>query len=300
MALVNPVTLEKGLRADFMKAYNNGEDPQDVIPMILKTSSSSNSEKYGWLGQAPQMVEWKDERRLKGLRDFSYTLENKDYESTIEVARNTIEDDQMGSTRVRIQDLARIARAHPRKLFFDALNAGETELAYDGQAFFSASHSEGDSGTQSNLNSSGSGTTVAQIKTDLDAAIAVMRNYLDDRGEIFYDGERDWYILAPPALEGNMRELLNASIISNTTNTYKGIAKLITSGRLTDANDWYLFDASAGVKPFIWQERRGPMFASQEANSSNGFMRKNYYYGIDVRRAFGYGLWQKAYKIKNS
>ena len=43
----NILLLEKGLRADFMKSFNNGENPQEVMPMIMTTTSTSESEKYG-------------------------------------------------------------------------------------------------------------------------------------------------------------------------------------------------------------------------------------------------------------
>ena len=50
---VGGIVLEKGLRADFVKAFNNGEDPAEIMPLIMVTQSSSDKEKYGWLGQAP-------------------------------------------------------------------------------------------------------------------------------------------------------------------------------------------------------------------------------------------------------
>jgi len=296
--IINPLELEKGLRADFMKSFNNAENPADVMDMIMKTTSSSNKEKYGWLGQVAQLIEWKDERVVKGLNEFDYEIPNISYESTLGVDRDDMEDDQLGGVKLRINDLAKRAKTHPRKLFYDALIAGATNLCYDGQAFFSTSHSEGDSGTQSNL-LTGTGSTVAQLKVDLNAAISAMRSYKDDQGEPFNEGEMKLKIVAPVALEGNLRELLNAQIISNTTNTLKGIASLELSSRLTDANDWYLINTAGAVKPFIMQERRKLTFEALE-KGEKAFMSKKFHYGVDYRVGFGYGLWQKAVKTVNS
>lgn len=297
--IVNTVLLEKGLRADFMKAYNNGENPAEVMPVIMQATSTSSSEKFGWLGNVPQLQEWLDERKAQGLNDFDYSIVNKDYEATLKVARNEIMDDQLGGVKIRINDLASKARLFVRKLFFDAIEAGTTDLCYDGQAFFSNSHSEGASGTQDNLGS-GTGTSVAQISADINTAIAAMMNFKDDQGEPFNEGAMDLYIVAPWQLKVNLDQVLNATQISATDNMLKGVAKPIYSSRLSDANDWYLLNAAGLVKPFIFQVRQAPVFASLEGNSDAGFMRKDYFYGIDVRYGFGYGLWQKAYKVVNS
>lgn len=298
--VVNPVTLKKGLQAAFVKAFNNAEDPADVMPFIMDTVSTSNKEDYGWLGQSPNLSEWIDERKLKGLLDFEYSIPNKDYEATLKVNRNALKDDQLGNVKIRIDDLAKKARQHPRKLFFEALVDGTTDLCYDGQAMFSASHAEGDSGTQSNL-ISGTGTSLAQLKADIENVIAKMKRLKDDTGEPFNEGDISIGIVCPPELEAKFDELNTLKQISNNDNSMKGkIKQLTTSGRLSDANDWYIGDVAPGMKGVIRQKRQEPEFNALEGDSSEGFMRKNWLYGIDYRVGFGYGLWQKLFKVTNT
>lgn len=293
------VTLEKGLRADFMKAFDNGEKPGEISPFIMETKSTANQEKYGWLGQVPGLIPWVDERQLKGILDFDYTIANVTYEATLQVFREEIEDDQLGAIKVRIGDLAvKAKQTHMRKLFFDALIAGTTDLCYDGQAFFSTSHSEGSSGTQSNYDSSGSGTSVANLKTDFIAARAGMRKLKDDQGDPLNEGNMELYVVIPPDLEGAFDELLIADSISSTTNTLKGAAKKVVSSRLTDADDWYLINGQGNIKAFVDQERRAVEFEALE-KGEKAFMSNRFLYGISVRRGFGYGLWQKAFKTAN-
>jgi len=296
----NVVTLRKGLQAVFVKAFNNAEDPADVMPFIMETNSTSNKEEYGWLGQSPSLSEWVDERKIKSLNEFEYEIENKDYEGTIGVGRNEIEDDQLGNVKIRISDLARKARIHPRKLFFDALVNGTTDLCYDGQPFFSASHSEGVSGTQSNLHT-GTGTTLAQLQADFETAEAAMLSYKDDTGEPWNEGDLKIGVVCHPALKEKFRQLNTLSQISSTDNAMKGrIDQLTYSSRLTDTNDWYFADISNGLKPIVKQKRKDPTLESLEGDSDNGFMRKVFYYGVDYRIGFGYGLWQKMIKVTNT
>lgn len=297
--VTNPKTLARGLRAAFVKAYEASEDAKEVMPFIMETKSDGSDEAYGWLGQSPQMNEWIDERKLKSLNSFDYTLKNKSYEATLQVDRDDIEDDRLGNIQIRINDLALKAKTHPRKLFFEALSASETALCYDGLPLISASHVEGDSGVQSNI-VTGTGITLAQITADLSTAIATMKGFKDDTGEPFDEGDIQVGVICSLALESLFNDLNDLEYVTTgVTNKYRGKIKvLVSSGRIT-GNDWYMSNVKAGLKPFIRQVRKAAEFSSLEGESDNGFMRKIYSYGVDSREVFGYGLWQKICKINN-
>jgi len=293
----NLLLLEKGLRADFVKAFNNGENPADVMPAIMETNSTAASEKYGWLGESPDLRLWVDERQLSGLNDYDYELTNLDYEATLKIDKNVMDDDQLGAVKVRIADLAARARNQPRKLFFEGLIAGTTELCYDGQAMFSNAHPESGS-AQDNLlgyTCSGASPTVAELKLGFTAARAAIRGYQDDQAQPRNEGELDLRVYAPVGQESAWEELINAQIISNTTNVLKGAAKVITTSRLSSAKDFYVIDASGVLKPFILQNRQALEFEIQNKGERT-FMRKEILAGVNVRRKFGYGLWAKAVK----
>lgn len=297
--IVNPVTLEKGLRADFMKAFEGTENAL-IMQAALNVPSSAASEKFGWLGSSPTMQEFKDEKAPKGLLDFDYTISNVPYEATIKVDKFALKNDQLGGVQVRIRDLAARAKQFPIKLMIELLKAGTTQLCYDGLPFFSVSHTEGDSGTQSNL-LTGTGITAAQLTADFRAARAAMWGLKDDRGEPFYeDVNMDLVVLCPPALQGVFEELFTASMISNTTNVLKGAAQVAVSSRLTDANDWYLLNKAGAIKPLVFQENMPVTFGALEGDSESGFMRRFYHYGVEWYGNVGFGLWQKAMKTTNT
>jgi len=297
----NSIVLEKALRTEFMKSFDNGENPADVMPMIMETRSSSSSEKYGWLGSVTQLTEWKDSRKLTGLLDFDYSIPNKPYEGTLQVDRDDIEDDQYGAIKVRIQDLSRRAKTHPRKLFFELLVAGETGLCFDGSAFFSNSHKyAADGSAQSNLHSgtkAGTVPTAAELVVDFEAARGKIEKFVDEHSEPYNEGELQYMIVASPDLKGVLDRVFGADLLDNNTNVLKGAAKYMTTARLSGAN-WYIIETSGVIKPFVKQNRQEVRFNALEAGSEHGFMHKTYKYGVDYRIGFGYGLWQKAIKVK--
>lgn len=297
--IVNPVTLEKGLRADFMKAFE-GTENNLIMQAALNVSSSAASEKFGWLGAAPTMQEFKDEKTPKGLLDFDYTIQNVPYEATIKVDKFALRNDQLGGVQVRVRDLAARAKQFPVKLMIELLKAGTTQLCYDGLPFFSASHTEGDSGTQSNLYT-GTGVTVAALTADFRGARSKMWKFKDDRGEPFYeDTNMDLVVLCHPDMQGVFEELFTASMISNTTNVLKGAAQVAVSSRFTDANDWYLLNKAGAIKPLVFQENLPVSFGALEGDSESGFMRRFYHYGVEWYGNAGFGLWQKAVKVTNA
>lgn len=295
----NILLLEKGLRADFLKSFNNGENPQEIMPMIMETKSSAASEKYGWLGESPQMEEWLDERQLRGLKDFDYTIANRDYEATLKVSKNVMDDDQLGAVKVRIADLASVARNHPRKLFFNQLIVGEVELGYDGLPFFSLVHDESSS-NQINLSTetiAGSTQTTAEFASEFQVARGGLRILTDDNGEPRNEGELALTIVCSPDLENVVDQMIKADLVNNTTNVLKGAAKKVISSRLS-GNDWYLLNTAGQLKPMVMQLRKPITFESMD-KGERAFMRKELLFGVDYRVGFGFGVWYKAYKIKH-
>ncbi len=278
-----------GLQTIFHTAYK--ELPTSYDKIATTVQSSKGDETYGWLGQAPEVREWVDERIPKGLSEFSYTIRNRKFENSIRVDREVIEDEAYGQIRIRIQQLANKARRAPEKLVFQLLANGFTNLAYDGQFFFDVDHAEGISGAQSNRG------TAALTADSYQAARAAVQNFKDDQGEplaVMPD-----VLVVPPALELTARRIVEADTIVESgaavTNIYRGSATVIVSPYLTDATNWYLLSTGDVLKPLIFQERTGVEFDALEATSENGFFRDAYHYGTRRRCNVGYGDWRMAY-----
>ena len=131
------------------------------------------------------------------------------------------------------------------------------------------------------------------------AAKAAMLGFKNEAGEPFHgDGNGTYAVVCPPAMEKNFREVLGASIISNTSNMQVGMADLIVSPRLADADDWYLL-RNDSLRGLIFQERDALEFSSLESNTESAFHREIFSYGVRARYTAGYGFWQAAVKQVN-
>lgn len=124
----------------FNEALQTAEAIWPKLASLAPSTSSQND--YKWLGTFPMLREWVAERYVKSLKGLGYSIVNKDYEATVEVDKNDINDDQVGVYRPAVQALGANAAVHPDKLLFELLVAGfgVGGECYDGQFFFDTDH----------------------------------------------------------------------------------------------------------------------------------------------------------------
>jgi phage major head subunit gpT-like protein len=310
MSEVNASTLI-GLQKTFRALFREGmETTKTMWPTFaMKMESTNSAEIYQWLGSLAALRQWTDSKTVDEMRGFDYTIPNLDWELTLGVDRNHIEDDQLGMYRPRINDLAVKAAQHPDKLLSDARSLGGSQLCYDGQFFHDNDHVIGESGTFSNLLSPGGGiATTALAIAQFRAARTAMLKFKNDKGEPFVDGallldraNPPFTVVCPPDLQGIFEEVLYATTISQTTNVLAGAAKLVVDVRLTDTNDWYLEYVAGSIKPYIYQERKAANLVSLDnPNATESvFMRKKFMYGVEGRWNVKYGFPQYSVKTTN-
>lgn len=123
--------------------------------LAMNIRSSTSEENYSWLGQNSSLREWIGDKQFNALALSGFALKNRDFEHTIEVDRNDIEDDKIGVLSGAFQMMGQDAALHPDTLLFDLISKGATQLCFDGQPFFSADHladpGDPDKGTVSNV-----------------------------------------------------------------------------------------------------------------------------------------------------
>ncbi len=139
--IINTSTLN-AIRTGFQASFKQGlsQAPSLYERIATKVASQTKSNTYGWLGKFPNLREWIGARQVMSIAEAAYTVVNKDFELTIGVDRNDIEDDNLGVYAPMFQELGDSVAAHPDRLVFALLKAGFTTNCYDGQTFFSASH----------------------------------------------------------------------------------------------------------------------------------------------------------------
>lgn len=141
MAIITPAliaALMTGYRSEYQRVF--GETPTDWNKLATLVPSKSKSNTYGWLGQFPKLKEWVGSRSVQSMAAHGYAITNKLYESTVEVPRTDIEDDEIGVYMPLVGEMARAARSHPDELTFALLKLGAATACFDGQYFFDTDH----------------------------------------------------------------------------------------------------------------------------------------------------------------
>lgn len=166
--IINQASLD-GIGRSFSTLFNQAlaTAPSQYPLVAMETPSGGRSTDYKWLGDFPGMREWLGDRVIKDLSGFHYEILNKAWESSFEVDRDDIDDDQIGVYSPIVSENGRVAIEHRDLLVFALLLAGWTTLCYDGGYFFAATHPVGES-QESNA---GGGSAAAWFLMDLSRAV---------------------------------------------------------------------------------------------------------------------------------
>lgn len=295
--IANTGLLTKGLRSEFFERFGPDDATAAYRRLCSRIPSSAAQEAQRWLGYMPTMRAWGTGRKARGLNANGMTLTNEKFELTLEVDRDEIDDDQTGQIRLRIQDMAPAAAAHKDIVIEDLLNHGADAgyTCYDGQRFFSATHSEGASGNQSNLTTpamAAAAPTVVEFRAGVDAARATMTSYLNDQGESARIRPSGLAVVVPPALEITAIEAMTAAVLVGSTVTSRLTADVIMLPGLSSAVTGFLCKLDSPVGPFVWQDRAPIEFGALDSpTSEEGFKREKYLYGVRARYKIWYGRW---------
>jgi len=298
--VINTGLLTKDARSEFLNRFALTEADTLYQQLTTPIKSTKDAENYRWLGTVPQMREWGTGRVAKGLRAESYDVANLKYETTLEVDRDELADDQTAQIRIRIGELAQRAATHKDYLLAQLLIYGATSgfNSYDGVTFFNDAHVSGASGSQDNDLTAAivnkDVPTSAEFKTALSLAIAQMLAFKDDQGEPMMLNQKSLICLVPTTMLMAAREALQAAVLSNTSNVMVGAADVRAFPWLSAADTWYLCKNDGIVRPFIFQDREPIEFNSMAEGSDEEFMREKYLYGVRARYRVTYGYWQYA------
>lgn len=226
--IVTPAILQAlfiGFRTEYRAGYSEAATAWMNIASTIPSSTTSNT--YDWLGDFPDMREWAGERIIKSMQAHGYSIENKNWESSVGVMRPKLEDDQAGVYSPMFRQMGLSAARHPDKLIFGMVKDAHQRPCYDGQNFFDAEHP-----VYAQVDGTGSVVPVANYKT----------------------------------------------------------------GSQADGPLWMLLDTSQALKPFVYQERKKPVFTSMtKLDDEHVFMKNEYRFGVDCRSNVGFGFWQQAY-----
>jgi|SRR5688572_7774730 len=306
-------TLIQNLQVSFSKRYRAAwrDTPQFWNRCVTTVPSTTAINTYGWMTRLNKMREWFGPRVLQNMSTKSTSLQNRKFEVSLSVGRDDIEDDQLGIFSLRSDELGRSAGYLWNQLFLQALLAADAStlssaaalvsdsapaqgLAFDGIDFFHA--------TNHNL---GGGAIANKGTEDLtpagwEAVKEKMRNYKGEDGRhlgVLSSGKPLLVLPAAGGYERAAKQMFGRSLVAGgDSNTMQGEADWIIVPELPSTVGWYVLDTSAGIMPFIMQQRKQPELVSKTAvTDDNVFYLDEFVWGADARGACGYGPFFLAY-----
>lgn len=287
------VAVFTALKTTFNNAF--GAAPSTWQKIAMEVPSNSGQNDYTWLSNFPKMRRWIGAKVVKALAAYKYVVVNEDFEATVEVDRNHIEDDQLGIYLPQAQMAGYSAAQLPDELVYEVVSGGFTKLCYDGQYFYDTDHPVGAASVSNKITVALSNATLAAAQASYGFARTAMKKFKDEEGRSLNITPN--VLLVGPALEDMARMLLtNDKLADDTPNPFKGTAELVVDGRIQSDTEWHLLDTTKPVKPFVYQPRKRPVFVSQtNPEAEDVYNLKKYKFGAEARAAAGYGFWQLAF-----
>jgi phage major head subunit gpT-like protein len=277
--------LNVNINVTWQDRYKNATNADLWKKIAMPINSKHQTEQYAWLGTVPSLREFKSERIPGTLSKFSYSIDNKKWESTLDVDRDAIEDDLTGQIMLAVNGLATKAGQHYSRLTAAAFDAGFSTNAFDGQYFFDTDHVGG-----SNFLGTGMALNSANVQT----AELLLNTQKDDRGD--YLGYVGSAIICGPQLAATANKLVNSRTILDDSGTIPvdnpnyHRYEVVVLPYLGTSKNWAVADLNEGILPFVLQIRVPITLVSKtDLNSDRAFDKDIFTWGTRARHNAGYG-----------
>jgi phage major head subunit gpT-like protein len=262
---------------------------------------------------------YEGERASQGKQvNVVQTYNQSTYELTIDIDSDLMRNAKAYNYSALIREATMSMVLFPDYLMSLAVIAGGTNKAYDGVAFYGATHKFAAMGSNTIDNLvSATGQTVTAILNDIASALVVIRTARDNQGRLLNpiakQGRSELLIQCPAALEQVMRQALFGTMVPVTvpvttsgtaaapmsTNVLQGIAELYPDGYLdTDsASKWYLHYVGMPQRPFVFFENYGIQVSvlgfGSEFEVNNNAIR----IGLKRRFVLGYSRFDRSVRV---
>lgn len=281
-----------------LKTLFNGAlkaSPGEWAKTAMEVPSTSEGEDYVWLSRFPRMRKWIGEKFIKNLEAGKYYAKNEDWEATVAVLRNHIEDDRIGIYNMQAQAAGESAGELNDIIVDDLKNSAFTVTGIDGQFYYDTDHEVAGASVSNKGTAALSAATSAAAAASLGVAVTAIMNFKDDEGmplRLIPD-----ILEVPPALRDVANKLATADKLDdNSPNPYKGTLTVLINPGLTSATGWMIHVTRKVVKPFIVQMRKRPVFVTQTTQENDDvFNLGEYKFGAEARATGVYGFWQLSY-----
>mgnify|MGYP001160538941 FL=1 len=267
-----------GINADFYKRlHEKGEFPYKN-KIYTEVPSKSSYQDYLFNGNYRSFVEWTAVPTWSNYynKDFKYTISNKKWISGIIAIDKMDYRNSKGNLgpnyELGMQQAVDFWYEYPLNLIAALCDANGN--AYDGNPFFANSRTGTGVANVDNI-VSGTGTSLDKIYADMNSAIDMMLGMVDTNGNAFNVSTH--YVVMIP---GHLYSKFNTLAVSDTlyisgtlSNSLKGLFDICINPYLGSSDDdWYLINANAPVKPFIYQINKEPEWIVDDSNPADPYI----------------------------
>lgn len=278
---INRANLD-ALFASYLTAWQNAlagvQTMAELAFLVSEFPSSTASNTYVWLDKVPGFREWVGDRVFQNARSQKYDVQNRDFEDSVRISANDIEDDQYGVYTPIIRMMAESWETQKRELIAEWLTSKAASSSYtifDGKALIADDHAYG-SNTIDNK------TTSALSASTFEAAFIAAAAWKFSNGKSTMT--RFTHLVVGEKLRSTAWHLLKDQYVSDgqtssvqLENPNKGRVELVVLPELSGTYDdyWFLADCSKSVKPISLQLRKVPaplMDTDPATVARNGFV----------------------------
>lgn len=292
--LINKTTIA-AIFVNIKTVFNKGIDQAQPMwnKIATRVPSTAAQNDYTWIKDGwPSLRKWIGEKVIKYLEAAKYTIANEDYESTVGVKRNDLEDDNYGIYEPIARGEGQAAAMWPDEMVAELVNGVFTNNCFDGKKMCATDHPVGKTAVSNKGTVALSAATQAAATASYGAARTAMMKLKNEAGRPL--NIKPNLLLVPPALEATANALMtNDRLEDGKPNPFKGTAEVVVWPMLTSDTAWFLIDSTKPLMPFIYQERKKPTMVEQtKADSDDVFNLAVYKFGVEARGAAGYAFWQ--------
>lgn len=276
-----------GLQGKFNKPWWGG--------VAMEVPSMTDTEVHTWIQQVPGVREWAGDRVFNAISEVGYALRNRDFEDTVQVDRNRLDDRKVGAEVPLMRALGYAFSKFPDRAIAEELLVGyASRTCYDGLSFFNDAHPvdvlDASKGTFDNL------LALALTAANFDTAYAAMAAYKNADNKVM--GIVPDTLIVPPQLRTTAHLIAHAAFVPSTagtatqSNPNEGVVDVLVLPELaSEATTWYLACLKSPFKPLIYQNRKAPVLEMLFGpDSEHAKKTKKIVFGADCRAAFGYTL----------
>jgi len=283
--------LNKQLNAKWTTAFEAGVQSQ-LTSLATTYTSTTASNFYAFLEALGGWSEWNGARQFKDVASQQFEVLNKDYEMSIKMPKNQIEDDQIGMYVDLVPNMVQGWFKKQQSLIAGVMTSNPK--AYDGIALFSAASRSYGSNVINNY------TTSALSATTFETARVAMMSYLDHNGEPLAVTPN--VLTVGPKLEKTAWDIvrnyfgIDSSSTIQIENFYKttGMTVNVSPYLIGTYDDyWFLSDTTDVIKGVLLQIREVP--SPIMSNAQEVARNKTIDYMADGRMAAAPGAPHKIY-----